>query len=144
MGLDEKELKDLEIAALLHDVGKIGTIESIIDKKEKLTDEEYAIVKQHTIKGAEILSPIKHLKNIIPGVKYHHEFYNGKGYPEGIKGGEMRLMASILAVADSVDAMNADRPYRLGKSMEDVVVELRRCSGTQFDPKVVEAFLNGL
>ena len=144
MGLDEKELKDLEIAALLHDVGKIGTFESIIDKKEKLTDEEYAIVKQHTIKGVEILSPIKHLKNIIPGVKYHHEFYNGKGYPEGIKGGETLLMASILAVADSVDAMNADRPYRQGKSMEAVVNELRRCSGTQFDPRVVDAFLKSL
>ncbi len=144
MGLNEKELKDLEIAALLHDVGKIGTFESIIDKKEKLTDEEYTIIKQHTIKGVEILSPIKHLKNIIPGVKYHHEFYNGKGYPEGIKGGEMLLMASILAVADSVDAMNADRPYRQGKSMEAVVNELRRCSGTQFDPKVVDAFLKSL
>ena len=141
MGLSEKELKDLELAGLLHDVGKIGTYESILDKPGKLTDEERAIMRQHPAKGAEILAPIKQWKDIIPGVKYHHEFYDGTGYPEGLKGEAIPLHARILTVADTVDAMGADRPYREGRAMDVIIAELKRCSGTQFDPKVAEAFL---
>ncbi|MBI3583191.1 MAG: GAF domain-containing protein, partial [Nitrospinae bacterium] len=112
--LSEKELRDLELSGLLHDIGKIGTYEAILDKAGKLTDEEYKIVKEHPAKGAEILLSIKQMKDIIPGVKHHHEFYNGKGYPDGLKGEGIPLMARILCIADSVDAMGADRPYRKG------------------------------
>ena len=118
MGLPEKELKDLELAGLLHDVGKIGTYEAILDKPGRLTDEELSVVRRHPAKGAEILAPIKQLKDIIPGVKYHHEFYDGTGYPEGLKGDAIPLHARILTVADTVDAMGADRPYRDGRAMD--------------------------
>ena len=142
IGFSEKELRDLELSGLLHDVGKIGTYESILDKAGKLTDEEYVIIKRHPGKGAEILLAIKQMKDIIPGVKYHHEFYNGKGYPDGLKGENIPLMARSLCVADSVDAMGADRPYRKGRAMDEIIVELKKCSGMQFDPKFVDVFLN--
>lgn len=141
MGMDEKGLKELELAGLLHDIGKIGTSESILDKPGSLIEEEMDIVRLHPKKGAEILTPIKQLKGIIPGIKYHHEFYDGMGYPDGLKGESIPLMARILGVADAIDAMGADRPYRKGRVMNEIIAELKRCSGTQFDPKVVEAFL---
>lgn len=144
MGFSEKELKDIELAGLLHDVGKIGTYEKILDKPEKLTDEELEIMKQHPVKGAEILSPISQLKDILPAIKHHHEFYDGSGYPDGLKGEAIHIFARILAVADSVDAMAADRPYRKGRSMDDITTELNRCSGTQFDPYVVKILLKTL
>lgn len=144
MGLDEKGMNNLEIAGLLHDIGKIGTYELIIDKQEGLTEDELKIIKQHPIKGAEILSPIKQLKDIIPAVRHHHEFYNGSGYPAGLKGEDIPLQARIVGVADSVDAMGSDRPYRKGKTRDEIAEELRRCSGTQFDPKVVDAFLRNI
>ena len=141
IGLSEKELKNLELAGLLHDIGKIGTIEAVLDKAGKLTNDEIKLIRQHTIKGAEILSPIKQLKEIIPAVKYHQEFYDGSGYPDGLKGEAIPLFARIIGAADAVDAMSADRPYRKGKSMDVVVEELKRCSGTQFDPKVADVFV---
>ena len=144
IGFSEKELRDLELSGLLHDVGKIGTYESILDKAGKLTDEEYKIIKQHPAKGAEILLAIKQMKDIIPGVKYHHEFFNGKGYPDGLKGENIPLMARILCIADSVDAMSVDRPYRKGRPMDEIIAELKRCSGSQFDPKIVEIFLKSI
>lgn len=141
LGLSQQELKDLELAGLLHDIGKLGTYESILDKPGKLTSEELDIMKRHPNKGADILAPIKQMKNIVPAIKSHHEFYDGNGYPEGLKGREIPFMGRILAVADTVDAMSADRPYRKGKPMELIISELRRCSGTQFDPGMVDAFL---
>lgn len=141
LGLKERELENLEVAGLLHDIGKLGTYEDVLNKPGKLTDEELNLVRQHPVKGAQILEPIKQLKDIIPAVKYHQEFFDGSGYPEGIKGEDIPLMARILGVADTVDAMGADRPYRKGKPMEEIVAELKRCSGTQFDPKIVEVFL---
>ena len=112
MGLSEKELKNLELAGLLHDIGKIGTYEAILDKQGKLTDDEIKLIRQHTVKGAEILSPIKQLKEIIPAVKYHQEFYDGSGYPDGLRGEAIPLFARIIGAADAVDAMSADRPYQ--------------------------------
>lgn len=88
-----------------------------------------------------ILGPIKQLKEVIPVIQHHHEFFDGSGYPDGLKGDEIPLKARILTVADTVDAMRADRPYRKGKPLQDVIVELKRCSGSQFDPEVVDAFL---
>lgn len=94
--------------------------------------------------GAEILVPIKQLKASIPGIRHHHEFYDGTGYPDGLKGEKIPLLARILAVADTVDAMGADRPYRKGRSMDDIVAELKKCSGTQFDPNIVKGFMRTL
>jgi len=114
-----------------------------LDKAGRLTSSEYKQIQEHPVKGADILSPLKELKDIIPGVKYHHVWYDGGGYPnEGISGKALPAFARILAVADTIDAMSADRPYRQGKSIEEVVAELKRCSGTQFDPDVVSAFLS--
>jgi len=143
IGFSNEELRDLELAGLLHDIGKIATYEGILDKAGRLTSSEYKQIQEHPVKGADILSPLKELKDIIPGVKYHHVWYDGGGYPnEGISGKALPAFARILAVADTIDAMSADRPYRKGKSIEEVVAELKRCSGTQFDPDVVSAFLS--
>ena len=141
MGLSDDVLDDLSIAGLLHDIGKIGTYDGILDKPEKLTDEEYEIVKKHPEKGVDVLLPIKQLKHIIPWIRGHHERYDSRGYPDGLKGEEIPLQARILAVADTFDSMTAERPYRETPGKEKTVEELKRCSGTQFDPKVVEAFL---
>ncbi len=141
MGLGEEELKDLKIAGLLHDIGKLGTYESILNKPERLTTEELDLIRQHPIKGADILSPIRHLRGIIPAIRHHHERYDGTGYPSRLARDEIPLMARILAVADTVDAMSADRPYRKGKPLDEILKEVKRCSGTQFDPSVVRAFV---
>lgn len=134
MGLDDKGLSRLELAGLLHDIGKLGTYEEILNKPERLTDEELKIMRQHPVQGAEILEPIKQLKDIVPSVRYHQEFYDGTGYPEGLKGEDIPLMARILGVTDTVDAMGADRPYRKGKPLDVLSLSLRDvqgCSSTQ-------------
>lgn len=142
MGMTKTELKRLELAGLLHDIGKIGTYEAILDKPGRLSDEELEIMKRHPSAGAEILQPIKQLTDVISVIKCHHEFYDGSGYPDGIKGEGIPLMARMLTVADAVDAMSADRPYRKGKPMSAIIQELKRCSGTQFDPAVARTFLS--
>ncbi len=145
MGLKKKKLKDLELAGLLHDIGKIATCEGILDKAGRLTEKEYRQIQKHPVKGAEILSPLKQLKDIIPGIKYHHVWYDGRGYPDdGLNREDLPIFARILSVADTIDAMSADRPYRKGRTLEEVVAELKRCSGTQFDPEVVKAFLTNI
>lgn len=144
MGLKDEDFEHLKLCGLLHDIGKIGLYDGVLDKPDKLTDDEFELVKKHPEKGVEILSPIKQLSNIIPGILHHHERYDGKGYPEGIRGEDIPLCARILAAADSYDSMTADRPYRLSPGREYAISELKRCSGTQFDPRVVEAFLKVL
>ena len=139
--LKSSEKRFLKIAAVLHDVGKIGIEDQILRKPEPLSPEEYNTIKRHTSMGAEILEHIRQLRDIIPGVKYHHEQMNGKGYPDGLKGEEMPVIAKIVAVADTYDAMTTDRPYRKALSKEVAMGELRRCAGAQFDRQVVEAFV---
>ena len=144
LGLEEGKIKNLQLACLLHDIGKIGTYDHLLDKAGKLTDEEFDIVKKHPAQGAAILKEIKQLKDIIPLIKHHHERIDGKGYPDGIKGEEIPFCARILHVADSFDSMTADRPYRPSPGREYAISELKRCSSTRFDPLVVEAFLRVL
>ncbi len=144
LGLKEDEMENLRLCGLLHDIGKIGVYDAVLDKPGKLTEEEFELVKKHPAKGAEILSHIKQLSKVIPGILHHHERYDGKGYPENIKGEDIPLCARILCVVDSYDAMTADRPYRRAGSKEYAISELKKCSGTQFDSKIVYAFLKVL
>ena len=131
----------LRIAALLHDVGKIGVPDNILNKRGKLTAKEFTKMKEHPVIGAVILQPIRGLEEVALAVKAHQERYDGKGYPDRLRGQEIPLMARIIAVGDTFDAMTTDRPYRARLSDEVAIKEIMACSGTQFDPMVVEAFL---
>ncbi len=141
MGLDERELQDLEMAAVLHDVGKIAIPERILNKKTKLTDEEFAIIRQHPVIGETILKPVVELQTIARVVRHHHERYDGRGYPDGLKGQAIPVGARIMTVADAYDAITSSRPYRDYESHNYAVKEIIKCSGMQFDPEVVEHFL---
>ncbi|HAJ57228.1 MAG TPA: hypothetical protein DCL35_05605 [Candidatus Omnitrophica bacterium] len=134
-----KFYEDLYVASLLHDIGKIGIPESILNKNGSLTDEERKKINEHAIIGAMILEPIRDLDGVIMGVKYHHEHYDGKGYPEGLSGDRIPFIAAIISVADSYDAMISDRPYRRAMTREQAILELERCSGSQFNPQIVKA-----
>ncbi len=141
MGLDEKSLERVQIAGLLHDVGKIGIADAVLRKPDRLTDAEFAIIKGHPALGASIMGPIRQLKDIIPGMRHHHEALDGTGYPDGLAGGEIPLMARIIAVADTFDAMTSDRLYQKAKDDDFVIQTLLRLSGSRYDPKVVQAFI---
>lgn len=138
MDLSHEQHTALEMAAYLHDIGKIGVPEEILLKPGRLTDDEMVQMRHHPLIGANILKPVAFPWAITPIVRHHHEFWNGKGYPAGLKGEEIPLLARILCVADSYEAMTADRPYRKGRGADEAVEELRRCAGSQFDPIVVE------
>lgn len=131
----------LQISALLHDIGKIGVPDHVLNKYGKLTPEEYEEIKKHSIIGATILHPIKELGDVAREVRHHQESYDGSGYPDGLKGNNIPLIARIISVADAFDAMTTNRPYRKKKSAEEALFELKRCSGAQFDPVIVSAFL---
>ncbi|MFZ3136291.1 MAG: HD domain-containing phosphohydrolase [Thermodesulfovibrionales bacterium] len=167
IGLNEKDVETLRIAALLHDIGKIGTYDVILDKPDTLSPEEFELIKKHPVESVEILRPISQpqkflpiprthhkreeilkpssqLQHTLPIIRAHHERIDGKGYPDGLKGDEIPLLARIMSVADSYDSMTSDRPYRPSPGKEYAISELRRCSDIQFDPQVVEAFLSVL
>jgi|GEM_PF-6086073 putative nucleotidyltransferase with HDIG domain len=141
MGLDEKIIKSVHLAGLLHDIGKIGTYDHLQDKPVRLTEEEFEKVKKHPVYGETILKNIRQLEEIAALVRHHHERVDGKGYPDGLKRKEIPLCARILHVADSFDAMTTDRPYRISPGIQYAVSELTRHAGSQFDPEAVEAFL---
>lgn len=143
MGLSKKEIEDLRLAAILHDVGKIGVRDNILLKEDKLDPEELEKMNMHPQYGADILNHVKKLKDIIPGVRGHHERIDGKGYPDNLRDGDIPTIARIIAVADTFDAMTTDRPYRKAMSSETAFEELRKNSGIQFDKDVVEAFIRG-
>ena len=141
MGFSEKELSELELAAVLHDVGKIAVPESILNKPGKLTNEEFKLIQEHPVRGEAILSPVIELKDIGRIVRAHHERYDGNGYPDKLKGREIPLGARIMAIADTYDSITSERPYRKAASHRYAIKEIIGCSGTQFDPEVVENFL---
>lgn len=140
IGLSKKEMENLKLSAILHDIGKIGIRDNVLLKNDKLTSDEFEKIMMHTIYGAEILNHIRQLKGVVPGVKYHHEKYDGSGYPDGLKGNDIPIIARIIAVADTFDAMTTDRPYRKGLSFDTAFEELKKHAGTQFDPDIVNAF----
>lgn len=137
--VDEKFMEDLNMSALLHDIGKIGVPEYILNKKDRLNDEERKRINEHPLIGASILEPIQDFQRVREGVKYHHERQDGKGYPEGRKGKDLPLISSIIAVADSYDAMTTHRPYRAALEKAQAIEEVKKCSGSQFHPLVAKA-----
>ena len=137
MGYEGEELDKVYYVALLHDCGKIGVPDNILGKPGRLTDEEFEIIKSHTTHGSQILSHFKSLPDVNEGARFHHERYDGKGYPEGRKGEDIPLIARMICVADSFDAMNSNRVYRKKLTKEEIVLEIEKNRGTQFDPKVI-------
>lgn len=142
--LPEQLAQFVEYAALMHDIGKLGIEESILHKTGPLTKEEYEIMKKHPAIGTRIIAPVTFLSPVAPMILYHQEWYNGKGYPEGLSGEEIPLGARIVAIIDVWDAMTSDRPYRKAMTKESAIKEISKGSGAQFDPKVVQAFMEVL
>jgi HD-GYP domain-containing protein (c-di-GMP phosphodiesterase class II) len=140
-GLSDQQVERIYMAALLHDVGKIGVPESVLQKTGRLTAEEFEQMKKHPQIGARILADVKQLEDIVPGVLHHHERYDGKGYPAGLSGREIPLMGRIICLADCFDAMTSNRTYRTAMPIEVALMEIRRCAGTQFDPALAEEFV---
>ena len=139
LGLSAEDLDRLRIAALLHDVGKIGVDDRVLKKPGKLTDEEFELMKQHTVKGANIMRPVSQLKDMLPGIELHHERLDGQGYPYGLSGEQIPIMARIIAVADTFDAITTNRPYQSAMDLEYALERIRSLTVTRFDPRVVEA-----
>jgi putative nucleotidyltransferase with HDIG domain len=139
LGLSSAELDTLRISALLHDVGKIGVEDRVLKKPGSLTPEEFALMKQHTIKGANIMRPVSQLKEMLPGIELHHEHMDGRGYPYGMQGNQIPLMARIIAVADTLDAMTTNRPYQSAMDLEYALDKIKALTGTKFDAVVVNA-----
>ena len=142
LGLDEKELHVLEIGGFFHDIGKIGIPDNILLKEAKLNYEEYEQIKKHPLIGANILIGVKMFEEIIPIVLHHHERFDGKGYPNGLFGENIPYLARIVSVADAYDAMTTKRSYRNALPIEVAIAELKKCSGMQFEPKIVDAFVD--
>lgn len=140
-GLSEQVQSDIYMMGLLHDVGKIGVPDAIINKPDKLTEEEYSIIKKHPVMGAEILKNITEFPKLITGARWHHERYDGKGYPDGISGEEIPVEARIIAVADAYDAMSSKRSYRNALPQTRVRAEVEKGKGTQFDPVFAQLML---
>ena len=138
--LSAKDMEMIKFCGLLHDIGKIGISESILGKPSSLTKREYELIKRHPVIGEQIVRQINFLKDGLPLIRHHHERYDGKGYPDGLSGDNIPLLARILSVADAFDAMTSDRPYRKAMSVKDAIRELIKGKGTQFDPEIVDVF----
>lgn len=141
LNLCEEDKKVLKYGAYMHDIGKINIPKEVLNKKMPLTNEEWEMLKQHPVNGTDIIKSVDSLKNIVPLILHHHERYDGKGYPFQLKGKDIPYLSRILTVVDSFDAMTSNRPYNVGKSYDEAIIELQKCSFTQFDPDIVEAFI---
>jgi putative nucleotidyltransferase with HDIG domain len=140
MKISPERVERIRKAGMLHDIGKCGIQDSILYKPGRLDPYEYEIIKQHTVIGAEIIAKVGELRDLVPIIRHHHERIDGKGYPDGLSGEEIPLEARIMALADAIEAMASDRLYKKALKPEEILDEIERCKGTQFDPKVVEAF----
>ena len=139
MGMTADEVDRLRISALLHDVGKIGVDDRVLKKPGSLTAEEFELMKQHPVKGANIMRPVAQLKEMLPGIELHHEHIDGRGYPYGLKGDQIPVVARVIAVADTLDAMTTNRPYQSAMDLNFALSRIRQLTGTKFDPMVVDA-----
>jgi putative nucleotidyltransferase with HDIG domain len=144
LGLSDVEMYDLELSALFHDIGKIGTPDAVLNKPSRLTDEEFDIMKEHPSKSYEILKDFDVFEKVARNAKHHHERYDGRGYPDQLKGEEIPFYARIILIADTFDAMTSTRVYRKGLPYEVAFNELVEFSGSQFDPGLVKHFINGM
>jgi HD-GYP domain-containing protein (c-di-GMP phosphodiesterase class II) len=142
LGLEEAELQNLEVAALLHDIGKVGVPDSILRKPGRLDPDEYALMKKHSEYGWAVLRMLPGFERAALDILHHHESFDGKGYPAGLQGTEIPVVSRIVCVIDAFDAMVSSRPYRKGLPYEEAVRRLNEASGTQFDPTVVKSFLS--
>src|SRR6266513_3682725 len=142
LGLEEAELRNLEVAALLHDIGKVGIPDSILRKPERLDPEEYALMKKHSEYGWAVLRMLPGFERAALDILHHHESFDGTGYPAGLTGAEIPVVSRIVCVIDAFDAMVSSRPYRKGLPYQEAVRRLNEASGTQFDPTVVQSFLS--
>jgi HD-GYP domain-containing protein (c-di-GMP phosphodiesterase class II) len=138
--MTKKQVRDIHVSSLLHDIGKIGVDDSILRKPGALTPEEFEEMKKHPEKGANIMAPIPQMRNVIPGIHFHHEKWGGGGYPKGLKGEEIPFMARVIQVADSFDAMTTNRPYQRSMSYEAAVARIHELTPAVFEPEIVEAF----
>ncbi len=141
MGFSEERLESLEYGALLHDIGKIGIKDEILQKQGPLNGEEYEYIKEHPLIGVKIVEGVEFFKDKIPIIRHHHEYYDGSGYPDGLAGEAIPIEARIISLPDAFDAMTSARPHRGVMPLQDVLMELERCKGRQFDPKVLDVFL---
>lgn len=141
IGLSSMEQERIHIGAHLHDIGKIGIPDAILNKPHKLTQDEFALMKQHPEIGSRIVGKVRVLEPVADIVRHHHERFDGRGYPDGLQGKVISIGARIVAVADSFDAMMSARPYRLARGLEEVLKEMQRCRGSQFDPDIVDALV---
>ncbi len=144
LDLNSEDMYDLELSALFHDIGKIGIPDAVLNKPARLEESEFQIMKQHPVKSGEILIGFEGFEQIARNARHHHERFDGRGYPDGLKGEEIPLYARIILIADTFDAMTSTRPYRQGLPYEVAFEELRQFAGTQFDAKLVEMFIKGM
>jgi len=141
LGFTEERMEILEYGALLHDIGKIGIKDEILRKPGALSPEEYQTIQEHPLIGVKIVEGIEFFKDKIPMIRHHHEHFDGKGYPDGLVGEGIPLEARIIAVPDAFDAMASLRPHRKAMPLEDILLEMEKYKGKQFDPKILEIFL---
>jgi len=141
LGLSEERVEALEYGALLHDIGKIGIKDEILQKPGVLSTEEYQTIQEHPLIGVKIVEGIEFFKDKMPMIRNHHEHYNGRGYPDGLVGEAIPLEARIIAVPDAFDAMASLRPHRRAMALQDILLEMEKCKGSQFDPNILEIFL---
>ncbi|MBM4338875.1 MAG: response regulator [Deltaproteobacteria bacterium] len=143
MDFSEERLEILEYGALLHDIGKIGIKDEILQKQGPLNSTEYQFIREHPLIGVKIVEGVEFFKNKIPMIRHHHEYYDGGGYPDGLAGEDIPLEARIISLPDAFDAMTSVRPHRGEKPLHDVLSEMEKCKGKQFDPKIVDIFIQG-
>jgi len=141
-GLDPHVVERVYIAGLIHDVGKIGVPEAVLCKPGHLTQEEFDMIKLHPEIGSKILQDIRQMQDLVPGVLYHHERWDGRGYPHNLRGKEIPLFGRVIGLADAFDAMSSNRTYRQALDHKQVINEIKRCAGSQFDPELAQIFVN--